>query len=391
VDSRWTALIVLTAARASMGFQFQSLASVSPLLVREFDIGYADVGFLIGLYMLPGIALALPGGALGHRFGDKRVVAVGLILMAIGGVVSGLAQTYPMLATGRLLSGVGATLLNVLMSKMITDWFAGREIRLAMAVFANSFPIGVGLALLSLGAAAEAFRWPVAFHATAAAAFASLLLLAFVYRPHLNDGKASAAGSSRISRHEIALVSLAGAIWGIYNGAFGIMFGFAPNLLVQAGLTVGAAGSLLSLAAWLIVASVQIGGIVSQRWGHPIALMLAGVGGWGLGLLMLPTVDPMPVVIMIGLLQGLPVGVIMALPSEVLRPESRAIGMGLFYTWLYIGHAGLPPAAGWIQDLTGKAAAPIYFAGALVLSIVLWYALARRLQTRALQPAPLSA
>jgi predicted MFS family arabinose efflux permease len=104
VDSRWTALIVLTAARASMGFQFQSLASVSPLLVREFDIGYADVGFLIGLYMLPGIALALPGGALGHRFGDKRVVAVGLILMAIGGVVSGLAQTYPMLATGRLLS-----------------------------------------------------------------------------------------------------------------------------------------------------------------------------------------------------------------------------------------------------------------------------------------------
>jgi predicted MFS family arabinose efflux permease len=147
----------------------------------------------------------------------------------------------------------------------------------------------------------------------------------------------------------------------------------------------------LSLAAWLIVASVQVGGIVSQRWGHPIALMLLGVGGWGLGLLALPTVDPVPVVIVIGLLQGLPVGVIMALPAEVLRPESRAIGMGLFYTCLYIGHAGLPPAAGWIQDLTEKAAAPIYFAGALVLSTLLLFALARRLQTRALQPAPLSA
>src|SRR5260370_5573963 len=61
VDSRWTALIVLTAGRASMGFQFQSLASVSPLLVRGFGIGYADIGFLLGLYMLPGIALSLPG------------------------------------------------------------------------------------------------------------------------------------------------------------------------------------------------------------------------------------------------------------------------------------------------------------------------------------------
>jgi len=391
VDSRWTALIVLTAARASMGFQFQSLASVSPLLVREFGIGYADIGFLIGLYMPPGIALALPGSALGQRFGDKRVVAVGLILMAVGGALSGFAETYPVLVAGRLIAGIGATLLNVLMSKMIADWFAAREIRLAMAVFVNSFPIGVGLALLSLGTAADAFGWPVAFHATTAAAFAAWLLVTFVYRPHPNDGKASASGPRRISRHEIALISIAGAIWGIYNGAFAITFGFAPNLLVETGLTIGAAGSLLSLAAWLIVASVQVGGIVSQRWGHPIALMLLGTGGWGLGLLALPTVDPVPVVIVIGLLQGLPVGVIMAPPAEVLRPESRAIGMGLFYTWLYMGHAGLPPAAGWIQDLTGKAAAPIYFAGALVLSTLLLFALARRLQTRALQSAPLSA
>ena len=41
-------------------------------------------------------------------------------------------------------------LLNVLMSKMVTDWFAGKEIGTAMAVFLNSWPLGIALALLAL-------------------------------------------------------------------------------------------------------------------------------------------------------------------------------------------------------------------------------------------------
>jgi hypothetical protein len=39
------------------------------------------------------------------------------------------------------MSGVGAVLLNALMAKMITNWFARREIVLAMAVFVDSFPL----------------------------------------------------------------------------------------------------------------------------------------------------------------------------------------------------------------------------------------------------------
>jgi hypothetical protein len=46
------------------------------------------------------------------------------------------------------------------------------------------------------------------------------------------------------------------------------------------------------------------------------------------------------------------------------------IGMGVFFTWLYIGHSALPPVAGWLQDVTGDAAAPFYFAGLLVLTII---------------------
>ncbi|MDB5610295.1 MAG: transporter [Bradyrhizobium sp.] len=64
----------LFVVRLTMGFQFQSVAAVAPLLGHDFGVGLADIGILIGLYFTPGVALALPGGAIGQRFGDKTTV-----------------------------------------------------------------------------------------------------------------------------------------------------------------------------------------------------------------------------------------------------------------------------------------------------------------------------
>ena len=66
-SNRWLILAVLFFARLTMAFQFQSVAALSPLLVDEFGIGLAEVGFLIGLYFAPGVFFALPGGAIAGR------------------------------------------------------------------------------------------------------------------------------------------------------------------------------------------------------------------------------------------------------------------------------------------------------------------------------------
>ena len=86
--NRWTILGAIFVIRTALGFQFQSVASVSSDMIDDLGIGYAEMGTLIGLYMLPGVVFALPGGILGKRFGDKRIGATGLALMAVGGVMS---------------------------------------------------------------------------------------------------------------------------------------------------------------------------------------------------------------------------------------------------------------------------------------------------------------
>src|ERR1700738_5593465 len=92
--NRWGILAVLFAVRATMAFQFQSVAAVAPLLGSEFGVGIADIGVLIGLYFAPGIALALPGGAIGQRFGDKATVLAALLLMGGGSVTMALHGTW---------------------------------------------------------------------------------------------------------------------------------------------------------------------------------------------------------------------------------------------------------------------------------------------------------
>ena len=53
MQQRWRSLAALTVARAAMGFQFQTVAALAPLLQRDLGLDKAQPGWLIGLYLLP--------------------------------------------------------------------------------------------------------------------------------------------------------------------------------------------------------------------------------------------------------------------------------------------------------------------------------------------------
>jgi MFS family permease len=148
--NRWGVLAVLFAVRLTMAFQFQSVAAIAPLLGRAFSASLADIGVLIGLYFTPGIALSLPGGAIGRKFGDKASAIAALLVMLAGNLAMALGDGWSWQIAGRLVAGAGGVLLNVQLTKMVADWFAGREIATAMAILVNSWPAGIALALLTL-------------------------------------------------------------------------------------------------------------------------------------------------------------------------------------------------------------------------------------------------
>ena len=376
MQNRWTILAVLFTVRLTMAFQFQSVGAVAPLLGPAFGVGLADIGTLIGLYFAPGVALALPGGAIARTFGDKRTVLAALLLMLIGGLAMALSDSWSIQIAGRLISGAGGVMLNVQMTKIVADWFAGKEIATAMAIFVNSWPAGIALSLLALPLIGSNLGIEAVHLAVAAVIGAALVLFALTYQPPAKAVSAAAGETSaRLDRRAATAVVTAGLIWGLFNIGFAMIFSFGPSMLVERGWSIPAAGSVISSALWLAVISVPLGGFLADRSRRPSLVLTAGCIVSAILIVALPRSGAVIlIVVAIGLINGLPAGPMMSLPARVLRPETRAIGMGIFYT-LYYGTMMLGPVVGGaLAKWTGSAAAALDFGAALLVAcpVLLW-------------------
>ena len=373
--NRWGILAVLFAVRATMAFQFQSVAAVAPLLGYEFGVSIADIGVLIGLYFAPGIVFALPGGAIGQKFGDKRTVLGALVLMLAGSVAMAYATSWNVQIAGRLVSGIGGVILSVQLTKMLTDWFAGKEIATAMAILVNSWPAGIAVSLLTLPLIGTSSGVGAVHLAVAAFIAFGVVLLALFYQPPAAAPAASSTTATRLDRSAALAVIVAGLNWGLFNVGFAVIFSFGPSMLVERGWSIASAGSAISIVLWLAVFSVPFGGFLADRTGRPQAMMVGACLVAALLMIWLPRSGMViATVVALGLVGGAPAGPIMSLPARVLQPATRAIGMGLFFTMFYGCMMLGPVVGGALAKWTGSAAAAFDFGAAMALlcPVLLW-------------------
>lgn len=365
--NRWGILAVLFAVRATMAFQFQSVPAVAPLLSSELGVSLADIGVLIGLYFAPGVALALPGGAIGQRFGDKTTVLGALLLMLAGSVVMAFAASWSIQIAGRLVAGAGGVILSVQLTKMLTDWFAGKEIATAMAVFVNSWPAGIAVALLVLPLIGTSYGVGAVHLAVAALMVGGIVLLAVAYRPPLDVALAPMA-TLRLGGSAALAVIVAGLIWGLFNVGFAVIFSFGPSMLVERGWSIAGAGSTISIVLWVAVVSVPLGGLLADRTKRHQTILVASCIVFALLMVLLPRSGAVVLtVIALGSVTGLPAGPIMSLPAQALQPATRAIGMGLFFTIFYASMMLGPVVGGACAKWAGSAAAAFDFGAAMIL------------------------
>jgi predicted MFS family arabinose efflux permease len=373
-DRRWLILLVLFLARTALAIQFQAVASAGPFLIAALAIDYAALGLLIGLHSLPGVVIAIPGGMLGQRFGAKRLALIGLFLMTVGGTVMGFGRSFLLAAAGRTVLGVGAVLFNVLATKMVTDWFSGREIATAMGMLVSSWPLGIALGLLIFGSLGAAHGWAAIMHASTLCVLAGFLLVALFYQePPGSTSSTQAKFKLELNRREWSLVCIAGAIWALFNVAYIVLVSFGPELFRQRGFSLVQANLVVSLIGWTLIPSIPLASAVAERFGRPGLAMLGSFTVTVLGLLVLPFASGAGLLaafamIVVGV--GVPPGLIMALPAQQLRPETRAAGMGVYYTWYYAAMSSLPAGAGLARDYAGNAAAPMIFAAAMMVLCV---------------------
>ena len=231
--------------------------------------------------MLPGIAIALPGGMLGQRFGAKRVVLIGLALMALGGAHDG-AELVVRDGWRRaaLICGTGAVLFNVLVTKMITDWFAGREIvdrdgDLRRRAGRSASRSGSW----SSDRSPSAYGWSAVMHLGALAALAALRAgRADLSRSARHAPAASATGLQLdLTRREWVLVLIAGVDLGrCSTSPISSSSASRPSCSPRAASRCPRRAASSACIGWVLIPSIPLSGFVVERIGRPNLFMIGG-------------------------------------------------------------------------------------------------------------------
>lgn len=383
VVSRWFMLAVLFAARFALGYQFQSAGSVAPFLMRDFGIDYTQVGLLVGGFILPGIAISLPSGFLGRRFGDKSVVTAGMALMVLGGAIASFAPSYSVILFGHLLAGVGGAILIVLMSKMLTDWFAEKELHLGNAIFIVGWPAGIAAGQATQSFLAEMTSWQFVFRLSIVlVALALVLMAAFYHRPPGLQPDAPER-PQRLRWQDIKIACLAGISWMFLNGAYLVMLSFGPSLLIERGIQVAQASAMVSLMSWMTILAIPLGGHLATHYRVPNIVMVGGLAvsiALGAALPFVPY--PLVFFLLFGFAFATAVPVVGSLAAEVFDPRVRGPGFGVYFLWYFGGMPALIAFAGLLRDWTGSITASILFAVGMLVCCLLLAGVFRLIQRR---------
>ena len=311
------------------------VSSITPALpeVRDaFGVTSGQVGLLITVFTLPGVALTPVLGVLSDRHGRRRILVPALILFGIAGGLCAFARDFDLLLALRLLQGMGAAALGTLNVTVIGDIFTGHERSTALGY--NSSVLSVGTATYpAIGGVLAAIAWYYPF-ALAFLAIPIGLLVMFSLRnpePHNEQRLKDYFGDvlSRLKDREV--LGLLGVSFLTFIILFGPQLTFLPILMDERfGAPSYLRGAILSGASLTTaLTSAQLGFLterVSERTLLKIAFVLYAVGLVGVAiapsfwLLLVPAV-------LFGVAQGINLPNVFSLLNSYAPSENRGAFM----------------------------------------------------------------
>ena len=309
------------------------MAPVLTQIASEFRITTGTAGLVVAAYGAPGIVVAVVTGPYSDRFGRKRFLVTGSLIMGVFTLLSAFATSFAVLVAMRIIAGVGGSVIFPNVTATVGDNFPYRDRGSAMGtvIGLNTMAGVIGVPLA--GILAEATSWRVSVGLVGVLSIVAALLL--LWKLHPAQTPLSESGIREMHRSIVTNRSALGAIGSSFLGAL-YWFTWATYIVVffenAFGLSQGVA-SILALTQGLgVLVGSQLGGRLGARIGHkPIvagSVFISGV------LLLLQTnlALPLPATAVLNLLLSAVIGARFASNTTLLTeqvPEARGTLLAL--------------------------------------------------------------
>ncbi|HET7209558.1 MAG TPA: MFS transporter [Terriglobales bacterium] len=139
---RWIVLIFVSLAMFGNYYFYDALSPLADVLQRQLRFSDENIGLLNSFYSIAPIATVLIGGFIIDRIGARKALLLFGVICLIGAIVTASTPLFWVMASGRLIFGMGAESLIVAVTTAIAKWFRGKEL---------SFAFGINLTISRLG------------------------------------------------------------------------------------------------------------------------------------------------------------------------------------------------------------------------------------------------
>jgi predicted MFS family arabinose efflux permease len=279
---RWM-LYYAAVVLAMMSMQMSSLgfAPLLPAIQKDFAMSYSQMGTFTGVYGLVALVVSIPAGILAKSYGEKRILIIGLAILALGLVGLSMAENFVegLTARGVWIFGYRLAFVCVMTAIALTapPHLKGR----AMGVLGATSALATVLGAPFCAQIAEALGWREAIIAFAGMAFIGLVVFASFYKQRLEVMEAGRAqgskGQGAFSAFRYPIVWTV-PLLGLTNaGGFAATF-FLPFVLkAKFGLDAGAAAGVISVAYISAIVVNPLCGYLADRFNrwYVLASMMA--------------------------------------------------------------------------------------------------------------------
>lgn len=315
----WLVWSVGTAAYVVAVLQRTSLGVAGLDATRRFDASASALASFAVLQLLVYAGLQVPVGLLLDRYGSRRLIAGGALLMAAGQTVLALATGVGVAVVGRVLVGAGDAMTFISVLRLVTAWMPPRRVPLMTQLTGITGQVGQVLSAVPLVALLHGPGWTPAFLSAAALGVVVGLLVLLVVRDSpvgpVRRGRAPSmaeVGADLVSawRHPGTRLGLWTHFTTQFPGTvFALLWGF-PFLVSGEGVSAGTASALLTVFVLTAMATAPFLGVLVER--HPLrrswlvlGVVAVNAAAWTV---VLAWPGPAPLWVLAGLVLALAIG-----------------------------------------------------------------------------------
>jgi sugar phosphate permease len=374
---RWVILLLVWIGYFGFGLISSSLPVLISIIAIDLGLTATQMGMILGVWILLYVPIAIPIGLLIDQIRVKKVIFLGLVFVAVSGVLRGFAVNFSSMVFFAAIFGMGGPMVSIGMSKTIAVWFRGEERGFALGILLAGFFVGSGTVLALTNTLFLPFfgTWRTTLTVYGLVGFVAALFWILFSR----EGPLSIREDTLYITLKEGLSTLLkeNYVWVVGLIAF-LLFaaGYAftswlPTLLQVKGMTPALAGILASVPNWAGI----LGSVTIPRFGKSglrrkmlfVLFLIQGI--WVFLVVLVDGLIPLTAVLVLyGLCSAAipPITIVLLMNLPNIGAKNTGAASGVFFSFGAVGGFIGPLIVGYLTDLLGT----LYF-GFLCVTLIL--------------------